>query len=350
MTTALYVIIAILILGVIIAIHELGHYLAGRLLGFGIVEYSIGMGPRIFGWERKGIQYSLRAIPLGGFCKFVGEDERNTEPNAFNNMPVWKRFITILSGPAMNFVLAYLAAVVTLMVFGVGTVLPIVDQVVADTPAAAAQLQSGDIVLEANGTEISYDYEGVELFRSIIQRDDEINIVVERDGDTFETSLVPAIVITDESTGETAKQIGVNFSIVAQSCSLKEAIPDGAQYMIQQTQTLLDFLKNLIFKFEGTENVSGTVGTVAVVSEVIQSDARQIWYILFIISLNLGIMNLLPLPALDGGRLLLLIVEGIRRKPLPPEKEGMVHAIGFLLLMILFVVLTFQDIRLYILK
>lgn len=350
MTTALYVIIAILILGVIIAIHELGHYLAGRLLGFGIVEYSIGMGPRIFGWERKGIQYSLRAIPLGGFCKFVGEDEHNTEPNAFNNMPVWKRFITILSGPAMNFVLAYLAAVVTLMVFGVGTVLPIVDQVVADTPAAAAQLQSGDIVLEANGTEISYDYEGVELFRSIIQRDDEINIVVERDGDTFETSLVPAIVITDESTGETAKQIGVNFSIVAQSCSLKEAIPDGAQYMIQQTQTLLDFLKNLIFKFEGTENVSGTVGTVAVVSEVIQSDARQIWYILFIISLNLGIMNLLPLPALDGGRLLLLIVEGIRRKPLPPEKEGMVHAIGFLLLMILFVVLTFQDIRLYILK
>ena len=114
LTNLLYVLIAIVLLGVIIIVHELGHFAVGRLCGIGVVEFSVGFGPKLFGWKRKGIDYSVRVLPFGGYCKFVGEDDDNPSPNAMNQMPVWKRFLTVFAGPAMNFVLAYLAAVAML--------------------------------------------------------------------------------------------------------------------------------------------------------------------------------------------------------------------------------------------
>lgn len=345
LTNLLYIIAAILLLCVLIVVHELGHFIAGRLCGIGVVEFSVGFGPKLIGWHRKDTDYSIRAIPLGGFCKFVGEDEDNTAPNAMNNMPVWKRFLTVAAGPAMNVLFAYLAAVVMLCLF-YGTVAPSVDTIVEGMPAYEAQLQQGDVITAANGSEISYDTEGTNVLREIIQSSESVDLTVQRGDETLNLSLVPNLV-TDEATGETVKQIGVTFKFI--NYNLATAIPGAGRLLKDMSTMMLDFLKNLIFHGEGAEDMAGPVGTVAVVSQYLALDPSQLVYFAVVISLNLGIMNLIPFPGLDGSRLVFLAVEAIRRKPVPPEKEGMVHAIGLVLLLALSVVLLWHDIQTYIL-
>lgn len=347
LTNLLYVLIAIVLLGVIIIVHELGHYAIGRLCGIGVVEFSVGFGPKLFGWKRKGIDYSVRVLPFGGYCKFVGEDDDNSAPNAMNRMPVWKRFLTVFAGPAMNFVLAYLAAVMMLCMF-YGTVEPRIETVVADMPAAEAQLQPGDVIIAANGTDITFDADGASVLRGVIRESESVELTILRNGETVTATLVPKKIVTDETTGETTPQIGVTFGI--KPISLGAAISEAGRYLYELSGMMLDSLRNLIFKGQGADQMAGAIGTVAVASEIMQTDRSMILYFVVILSLNLGIINLLPLPALDGGRLVFLIVEGIRRKPVPPEKEGMVHAIGLMLFFLLAIVLAWHDIVTYIIK
>ena len=342
LSNILYVLLAIVMLGVIVTVHEFGHYCVGRLCGLGIGEFSVGFGPRLLGWERKGIKYSLRAIPLGGYCAFVGEDERNDDPRAMNNQPVWKRFLTVLAGPFMNFVLAFVICAIMLSGYFIAETYPVVDEVMAGMPAEAAGLQAGDRILEVNGVALTNDTAGTGLMISTIQSGDltqPIRLVVERDGARvpFEMTAVPV-----ESDGSTRYQIGIVFS--SRTYNFFEAIKGAGAYMADTTSQMLESLKNLIFKGEGLEDTAGTVGIIAVVSQRAREGVYMVLWLIFIISLNLGIMNLLPIPALDGGRLLFLIVEMIRRKPIPPEKEGMVHAAGMILILGLFVVLTYHDI------
>lgn len=345
LTSYLYIIVAILLLCVLIVVHELGHFIVGRMCGIGVVEFSVGFGPKLFGWHRKDTDYSIRAVPLGGYCKFVGEDEDNAAPNAMNNMPVWKRFLTVAAGPAMNVLFAYLAAVLMLCMF-YGTVAPSVDTIVEGMPAYEAQLQQGDVITAANGTEISYDTEGTNALREIIQSSDSVDLTVQRGDETLSLTLVPDVV-TDESTGEAVKQIGITFAF--RNYTLPTAIPGAADLLKEMSTMMLDFLRNLIFHGEGAEDVAGPVGTVAMVSQYLAVDPSQLVYFAVVISLNLGIMNLIPFPGLDGSRLVFLAVEGIRRKPVPPDKEGMVHAIGLVLLLGLSVVMLWHDIMTYIL-
>lgn len=346
LTNLLYILLAVLLLCILIVVHELGHFLVGRLCGIGVVEFSVGFGPKLVGWRGKETDYSIRAIPLGGFCKFVGEDEDNAAPNAMNNMPVWKRFLTVAAGPAMNVLFAYLAAVLMLCLF-YGTVAPTVDTVVEGMPAYEADLQPGDVITKANGTEITHDAEGTSALREIIRDSESVELTVLRDGETIQLSLVPDLV-TDESTGEQVQQIGIAFKFIPYN--LGTAIPGAAALLKDMSTMMLDFLRDLIFKGQGAEDVAGPIGTVAVVSQYIALDPSQIVYFAVVISLNLGIMNLIPFPGLDGSRLVFLAVEGIRRKPVPPEREGMVHAIGLLLLLGLSVVLIWHDIMTYIIK
>lgn len=340
MSNILYILIAILLLCLLIVVHELGHFVVGRLCGIGVVEFSVGFGPKLFGWRRKDTDYSIRAFPLGGYCKFVGEDEDNNAPNAMNNMPVWKRFLTVVAGPAMNVVFAFLAGIVMLCMF-YGTVIPRVDSVVEGMPAAEAQLLPGDVVTYANGMKIPLTADGTVELRSIIQQSDSVDLTVKRGNETIELTLIPDLV-ADESTGETVRQIGISFEFVPYN--ILTAIPGSARLMKDMSTMMLDFLRNLLFKGEGVEDVAGAVGTVAIVSQQLALDPSQLLYFAVVISLNLGIMNLLPLPALDGGRLVFLVIEAIRGKPVPPEKEGIVHGIGLLLLLGLAAVLTWHDI------
>ena len=344
LSNILYVLLALVMLGVIVTVHEFGHYLVGRLCGIGIVEFSVGFGPRLLGWERKGIKYSLRGIPLGGYCAFVGEDERNDDPHAMNNQPVWKRFLTVLAGPFMNFVLAFVACAVMLNAYFIAQTYPTVDQVMAGMPAQEAGLEPGDRILRVNGVELTNDSAGVSTMLSTMQSGDltqPIELVVDRGGaeQTFSMTAVP---VQSEDGGATRYQIGIVFS--SRTYNFFESIREAGGYMVDTTGQMLESLKNLIFKGEGLEDTAGTVGIIAVVSQRAREGMYMVLWLIFIISLNLGMMNLLPIPALDGGRLLFLIVEAIRRKPIPPEKEGTVHAIGMVLLLGLFVVLTYHDI------
>ena len=343
-SNVLYVLLAILMLGVIVTVHEFGHYLVGRLCGIGIVEFSVGFGPRLFGWERKGIKYSLRCIPLGGYCMFVGEDERNDDPRAMNNQPVWKRFLTVLAGPAMNFVLGFVACAIMLHFYFIAETYPIVDQVMANMPAEEAGLLAGDRIKTVNGVDITNDTAGVRNMIEVMQSGDltqPIDLVIVRDGEEMPFSMT-AVPVADEEGGATRYQIGIVFS--TRTFSVLESIGEAGSYMVETTKLMLDSLKKLIFHGEGLEDTAGTVGIIALVAQRAREGMYMVLWLMFIISLNLGIMNLLPLPALDGGRLLFLVIEVIRRKPIPPEKEGVVHAVGMVLLLGLFVLMTYHDI------
>ena len=345
MTRVLYILIAIFMLGFIVTVHEFGHYIVGRLCGIGIVEFSVGMGPKLFGFRRRDIDYSLRLIPLGGYCKFVGEDEENPSANAMNNQPAWKRLLTVAAGPVMNFLLAYVFCVILLSNFVIAEYQPRITQIYENTPAAQSVLQAGDIVTEINGMPVSYDQTGILAVREAIQsasEDQPVSMTVQRGEETIRVEIVPAQV-TDAQTGKLVNQIGIAYG--GRYYHFGEAIARGCSYMVEVTGEMINGLKNLIFKGEGVDEVMGPVGIISFVSDLVYNEKLlAVVNLIFILSLNIGIMNLLPLPALDGGRIVFLIIEMISGKPVPPEKEGLVHGIGFALLLLLIVFITYKDI------
>ena len=246
----------------------------------------------------------------------------------------------------MNLVLAFLAGIILYLGFAIH-IYPQVDSLVADMPAAESQLEVGDVIIAANGTEIPFDDTGTETLRAIIQQSDSIELTVQRGSETLTVTVEPVVVENAVASGESVRQVGMTFH--SGGYSLGESIAASGRLFAEVSTLMYDVLSDLIFRGEGADQVTGVVGTVAVANQMLQLDASMIPYFVVIISLNLGIINLLPLPALDGGRLVFLIVEAIRRKPVPPEKEGMVHGIGMLLLFGLFIVLTWHDIVTYVL-
>lgn len=345
MSRILYILIAIVMLGFIVTVHEFGHYLVGRLCGIGILEFSVGFGPKLVGFKRKGIAYSLRMIPLGGYCAFVGEDEENTAPNAMNNQPVWKRLLTVAAGPAMNFLLAFVFCTVLLSNFIIAEYQPRVAYIYENTPAAECGLELGDVIVEINGVAVSYDGDGVMTARDVIATSDldaPLSLLIERGGERVSMEVQPER-IEDSETGEVRYQLGIAFG--GRTYRFGEALGRSCGYMVEFTGEMLKALKDLVFHGTGVDDMMGPVGIISFVSDQVSSQKLYaVVNLTFFLSLNIGIMNLLPLPSLDGGRLIFLILEAIRRKPIPPEKEGMVHAIGLGLLLMLFVFITYKDI------
>ena len=335
-----YILIAILILGFIIMVHELGHYAVGRLCHLGIEEFSIGFGPKLIQWG-KGIRYTLRALPIGGYVRFVGEDADSEDPRAFNNAPVWKRFATTLAGAAMNFVLAYLVTLGILLCMGVDYYMPLVGSVIEGTPAQEYGLQAGDRITSVDGTEVPYSYEGYQEMSRLLSAHDkstELTLGVDRAGEAMEVTLPMRL------NEEGNYQVGFYIGYERLRMPFAEAVPYAGEYLWNIGKLILVSLKNLVFKGEGAKDMMGTVGIVGEMSKGIQAGFEMVLNYIILISFNLGIMNLLPLPALDGGRLVFLAFEGIFRKPVPRGKEAIVHLIGMALLLLLMVVLTYQDI------
>ncbi|MBE5800422.1 MAG: PDZ domain-containing protein [Clostridiales bacterium] len=333
----MYVFLALLLLGVLIMAHEAGHYLAARACGIEVQEFAMGMGPLLCKWKNKrGTQFSLRLLPIGGFCQFYGEDEDVSDPRAFNNQAVWKRVATVVSGPVMNFIVAFMVIVLYMSALGIRTTVPRVGEVEAH--AAQAGLMAGDTLLTVNDTPA--DSVDAVLSEIMGSNGETVTLRVERGGEEKEIPIAP---FYDE---EVARyRVGFTFAQERMKVSLLQSIPFSVSYNAESVRLIGLTLKNLIFKGEGVEGVTGPVGTVYVIQEVTQQGGVDIYLeLLALISVNLGVMNLLPIPGLDGSRLLFLLVEGIRRKPIKRELEGAIHGAGFILLMGLMIALTYKDI------
>ena len=333
----MYVILALLLLGVLIMAHEAGHYLAARACGIEVQEFAMGMGPLLCKWKNKlGTQFSLRALPIGGFCQFYGEDEDVNDPRAFNNQAVWKRLLTVVSGPMMNFAVAFVVIVLYLSLLGIPTTVPRVDEVEAH--AANAGLRAGDTLLYVN--DVLADSADAVLAEIMGSGGETVTLRVERGGEEIEIPITP---FYDEEVSR--YRVGFTFAQERVRVSLRQSIPFSVSYNAESVRLIGVTLKNLLFKGEGVQDVTGPVGTVYVIQEVTAQGGVDIYLeLLALISVNLGVMNLLPIPGLDGSRLLFLLVEGIRRKPIKRELEGAIHGAGFVLLMGLMVALTYKDI------
>lgn len=347
MTTFMTLILFFLIFGVVVISHEFGHYLIAKSNGIHVVEFAIGMGPTIFSWKKKETKYSIKLLPLGGACMFEGEDGLNTQEGentegSFLQAKVWARISTVLAGPIFNFILGAVIAVILsgIMVFYD----PVVVDVTEDGPAKQAGLQAGDVITALNGARV-YLREEVLLFNRV-NNGKEFTLEYERDGQRYNVTITPVPSGSDYvmgiHIGEPLKVKGLNV--------LKYAWYE-IRYCVRSTwQSLGLMLRGQVKRDE----VAGPVGIAVNVVGKTYTEAKQYgWetvalnmgYITLLLTINLGILNLLPIPALDGGRLVFLFVEVIRGKPVPPEKEGMVHFIGLVFFMILMVIVFFNDLR-----
>ncbi|HHU71668.1 MAG TPA: RIP metalloprotease RseP [Clostridiales bacterium] len=423
--------VAILIVGFIIFIHELGHFLLAKANGVTVTEFSIGMGPRIVSFEKKGTRYSLKILPLGGSCMMLGEDEAINDEGSFNSKGVWARFSIIVAGAVFNFILALFLSLIVISASGAD--IPKLTAVDEGSPAAEAGLQKGDIITEVDGQTINFSRELVYHFYFDPMTEKSVEVSYLRDGKEYEVSMAPYQVtryllgciyapaenepakLLEISTGYPLERaglvvgdiiIGIDGTVINSGKELSDyldANPMTGEAMnityshegIVNTVTIVPELytsgyqlgwvysfaseklsplnvinysfKELKFNIVNTvksvahiftgkvsmKEISGPVGIVNMVGDVVEQTSEygigttllSLAQFTILISANLGVMNLLPIPALDGGRLVFIIIEGIRRKPISKDKEAMVHLIGMAALMLFMVFILFNDIR-----
>ena len=331
------IILAILIFSVLVLFHEFGHFLAARLCGIEVVEFSMGMGPLLLKKRsRRGTQFSVRLLPIGGYCQFYGEDEERDDPRAFNRQKIWKRALTVASGPLMNFLIAIVVIALYMSLLGLESIVPRVAEI--EEPAMSAGLMVGDEIVTVNGQQVS---DTGTIAQAISQSGGKtVELVVLRKGEFVELSIDPFL---DEELGR--YRVGMTFAVERVRVPLLKSVPFACAYSVESVRAILDALIGILSSGQGADQVTGPVGTVAGISDMTQEGGIDVYLqLLAMVSVNLGVMNLLPIPGLDGSRLLFLLVEAIRRKPVRRELEGAIHAAGLILLMGLMVVLTYKDI------
>lgn len=339
----LKIIIALLIFSLIIVIHEMGHFLLAKKNGIYVTEFSVGMGPRIVSFVKGETRYSLKLFPFGGSCMMLGEDEASDDERAFGKKPVWARIAVIAAGPIFNFILAF---VLSLFIVGsIGYDAPVIYEVMEGFPAQEAGIQAGDRIVKINNERINL-YREISVYVQLNQGK-KADIVYERDGKRYTATLEPKL---DEQSGNYLYGFKSGTRVKGNALTTIKYSAHEVKYWIKLT------MKSLEMMIQGKvtkDDVQGPVGMVNMIGDTYEESksdgAFYVWLNMLNISIwlsaNLGVMNLLPLPALDGGRLVFLILEAIRGKAINQEKEGMVHFVGFMLLMLLMVFVMYNDIR-----
>lgn len=344
------IILIIIIFGIIVFFHEFGHFIFAKLNHIGVNEFSIGMGPAIVSFTKKETKYSLRLFPIGGYCLMEGEDEESDSENSFGNKPVWVRMLVVVAGPLFNFILAFVFAIILIHFTGCDpATLYYVD---SGSAAEEAGISEGDTILEINGDNI-YNYRELLLYMQLNDASKPVELTMETpDGEEYVT------VVTPKLNEEGEYKLGVAGGYV-ESGSIGNDIKYAALELRYWLKATITSLKLIFTGGVSSDDIMGPVGVGGAFDDVIDevkeastSKKEEViniilnmlnWSIL--LSVNLGVMNLLPIPALDGGRLLFLIIEAIRRKKIPQEKEAFVNLIGFVLLIMLMVVVFFNDIK-----
>ena len=356
----LTIIMFILIFGVIVISHEFGHFLLAKVNGIHVVEFAVGMGPKLLHFKKNGTEYALRLLPIGGACMFEGEDGKNEAEDmpakeekeefhtksyggSFQDAPVWSRISSVVAGPLFNFLLAFLLALV--IVWFSGSDKPVINGVMEEYPAAEAGIQVGDVITEMNGEKI---YLAREIYiNTYLNQDKDMQLTYLRDGKEYKVTVTPKF-------NEEEGRYLVGFRGYGEYVDCKNTgIFKYSYYEIRYSfKSTIKSLGMLLTGKASKDDVSGPIGIAQVIGEVSQAAAPygpmvvilNMMNIALLLSVNLGVLNLLPLPALDGGRLVFLLIEAVRGKPVPPEKEGMVHFAGFVILMVLMVFVMYNDI------
>ena len=339
-------IIALLIFSIIILFHELGHFLLAKANGIGVNEFSLGLGPTIWGIQKGETMYSLKLLPFGGACMMEGEDSDSRDNKAFNNKSVWARISVVAAGPVFNFIMAFIFSFI--LVCCTGYDLPVLSDVTEGYAAQEAGLMAGDTIIKMGGKKIHF-YREVSAY-STYHAGETVKVVYERDGRKYTTTLTPKY---DEESGRYLYGFVGMPAREKYSNNVLTLLKYSACEVEYWIYTTLGSLKMLFTGGYSVNDMSGPVGLVNAIGDSYEQSVSygyfyaflQMLYISILLSANLGVMNLLPLPALDGGRLVFLIVEAIRGKKVDPEKEGMVHFIGIVILLGLMVLIMFNDIR-----
>ena len=338
LTVIFYALIMALVLGVLVFVHEFGHFFAARRCGVAVKEFAIGMGPKLVSWKSKkyDTQYALRLLPIGGFVSMVGEDEDSNDEKAFCNQKVWKRIIIVLSGVFMNFVIGFLLMmiVVTMQAKLPSTVVG----TFSENATSNSQLKSGDEIIKVDGTSV---HTGNELVYEILYNGTEpIDIVVIRNGEEIELKNVKFPVLEEEGTSFGK----VDFSIKAEEKNFFSVTKHTFCRSVSTVKMVFDSLGGIVSGRFGVESVSGPIGIAETGGDAARTDGLSFLNIITILSINLGVINLLPFPALDGGRFLFLVIEGIRRKPINRNVEGYINFIGMLILFAFMIFISFKDV------
>lgn len=344
----------IIVLGVLVFVHEFGHYITAKKSGIMVSEFALGFGPKLISKKIGETVYSIRGIPLGGFCNMVGEqpadesmpekerkiyEKAKSNGRLFSQKSPLKRLAVILMGPIMNFLLAALIFILIFAIFGLPTSTnnkAILGEVAPEQPAAEAGLRINDKILAINNQDINSWQEMSTYIRE--NPGNEITIRYQRDSEVNELSLVP---IEDENNEYGI--IGVYPQVKRESVSLLRSVPLG----LQQTYGVMEITVNgfvQMFKESSAEDLGGPIMIASIIGQAARAGIINVLNWMAIISVNLGIINLLPFPALDGGRIFFIIVEMIRGKAIDPRKEGYIHMLGFAVLMILMIFIIYNDV------
>ena len=338
------IIIAIRIFSLLIIFHELGHFLLAKKNGIRVNEFCLGLGPTVVGFTKGETKYSLHLLPFGGACMMEGEDAESDDERAFGKKSVWARISVVAAGPIFNFIMALVFSIILMGCVGYDK--PILSGVMEGYPAEEAGIEAGDTIVKLNHKSIHFWREI--NFYLYSHPGEELKVTYEREGERYETTLTPKY---DEENG--AYYAGFYGGGEKTKGNVIETLQYGVYYVKYWIDVTFESLKMLVTGQVGVQDMSGPVGIVKTIGDTYeQSKASGVFYIFvnmlnisILLSANLGVMNLLPIPALDGGRLVFLIIEAIRGKKIDPDKEGMVHFIGMACLMLLMVVVMFSDIR-----
>lgn len=331
---------SVFVFGILIFFHELGHFAVAKMLGIKVTEFSLGFGPKLAGVARGETQYNLRLLPLGGFTSMAGMDPNETdkeedEPRGFNKKTVSQRIAVIFAGPLMNFLLAALLLAVIFAFQGIPVATTVIRETVPDSPAMQAGLMPGDQILAINGQRVeNWD----KLDQLIKERPEQnINVTVLRNGAEQQFNL--NTIKNESGTG----MIGIIPEQESRKLGLIQSLGQGLAWTGQVTLLILDFLAKMILG----QAPADFGGPIMIVSEIGKAASVGFLFLLQLaafLSINLGLFNLFPIPALDGSRILFLLWEKLRGRPVDPVKENFIHLIGFGLLLLLMLVVTYNDI------
>lgn len=322
---------AIFVFLMVVVIHEFGHFAVAKSVGIKVNEFAIGMGPKLFQKKKGETEYTLRLLPIGGYVKMEGEDESSKDPRSFNNVSALARIGVVVAGAVMNFLLAIV--VLSIVSYGAGMPTNIVDETRSGSPAQIAGIISGDTIVGINNNETN-TWNKVANSISSSNPNDEIKVQIERNGE-YKTIMIKPIV----EDGNTI--IGIQPT---SEQSITSAVRGGFEKTGMFLKLMFEFVGMIFQGKVSTNDLSGPVGVVREIGNAAQLGIYNVLYILGFISINLGFFNLLPIPALDGSRIVFLLIELVRGKPIDPNKEGFIHMIGFVLLISLMLLVTYRDI------